>query len=105
MKYEVFKEYTKKLDQEVVTENQEPSLYEIIIHNDDFTPMEFVLGILEKFFCMGRKKATAVMMEAHMQGQARCGIFTKDVAETKITKVIDYARVHEHPLVCSMEAA
>lgn len=84
---------------------EEPSLYQINLHNDDYTPMEFVVEILERFFFMDRRKATSIMFEAHIRGKAICGIFTKDVAETKTTQVLDYAKESEHPLICSMEAA
>ena len=103
MKNEVNKEYTASL--ETITIKREPFLYQVFIHNDDYTPMEFVVSILEKFFYMERRKATAVMLEAHLQGKAKCGSFSKDVAESKIAEVNDYARVSEHPLICSMEIA
>lgn len=88
-----------------VREEKEPRLYQVIMHNDDFTPMEFVVSVLEKLFHMDRRQASEVMMTIHMKGMAACGIFTKDVAETKATQVIDFARMHEHPLYCSMESA
>ena len=103
MKNEVIKQYTEKLD--IENETKDPSLYQILIDNDDFTPMEFVIGILEKFFSMDRKNATDVMFEAHLKGKAACGIFTKDVAETKISQVVEHAKSHEFPLNCSMEVA
>lgn len=83
---------------------KQPSLYQIIMHNDDYTPMEFVVAILESFFHMDRTKAIQVMYEVHMTGKAVCGIFSKDIAETKADQVIDYARTHEHPLLCSVES-
>lgn len=83
----------------------EPLRYQIWIHNDDYTPMEFVVGVLEKFFLMSRRTASEIMLEAHTTGKAICGIFSKDVAETKIASIVDYAGTHEHPLICSMEAA
>lgn len=81
-----------------------PSLYRVVMHNDDFTPMEFVVAVLEAFFNMDRVKATQVMYEVHLTGKAACGLFSKDVAETKVEQVTDYARKHEHPLLCSVEA-
>ena len=84
---------------------QEPPLYQIVLHNDDFTPMEFVLGVLEKFFFFERRIAAEIMLLAHTQGKAGFGNFSKDYAETKVSQVIDYARSHEHPLICSMEVA
>jgi len=83
----------------------EPSLYQVYLHNDDYTPMEFVVGVLETYFFMDRRQATAIMLAAHLRGKASCGTYTRDVAETKISQLIERARVHEYPLVCSMEAA
>jgi len=82
---------------------KEPSLYQVVIHNDDFTPMEFVIDVLEKFFNMDTTLATSVMFEVHVKGKAVCGVFTRDVAETKVDHVMEYARVNGHPLLCSME--
>lgn len=101
MKYEVNKEYTTNLELLITT--KEPSFYQIVVHNDDFTPMEFVVGILENFFYMDRRKATNIMLEAHVKGKAAFGLYTKDVAESKISQVVDYARIHEHPFNCDME--
>ena len=84
---------------------KEPSMYKVIMHNDDFTPMDFVIMILEMFFKMEKMMATNTMYEVHRAGGATCGIFTKDVAETKASQVMEYARRHEHPLLCSIEAA
>jgi ATP-dependent Clp protease adaptor protein ClpS len=103
MQYEVVKEYTTCL--ESINKIKEPRLYNVRVHNDDFTPMEFVIGILEKFFYMDRRQATNIMLEAHMKGKASCGVYSKEVAESKVSQVVDYARLHEHPLICSMEAA
>jgi ATP-dependent Clp protease adaptor protein ClpS len=83
---------------------KEPSMYQVVMHNDDFTPMEFVVGVLETFFYMDSVRATSIMHQVHMVGKAICGVFSKDVAETKVDLVIDYARRHEHPLLCSIEA-
>ncbi len=82
-----------------------PSLYKVVIMNDDYTPMEFVVHILEQYFSMNREKATQIMMHVHMQGKGLCGIFTKEIAETKVSQVNDYSREHMHPLLCSMETA
>jgi len=103
MKYEVNKENTTSLVP--ISQLKEPSLYQVFLHNDDYTPMEFVVSLLEKIFYMDRRKATEIMMETHIKGKAAVGVYTKDVAETKISQVVDYARSHEHPLICSMEAA
>lgn len=82
-----------------------PSLYKVVMHNDDYTPMEFVVHVLEHFFSMGREKATQIMLAVHTQGKATCGIYPKDIAETKAYMVTDYAQDNEHPLVCDIEAA
>ena len=83
---------------------KEPPLYQVWMHNDDFTPMEFVVEILESLFGMDNATATNIMFEVHVKGKAACGVFSKDVAETKAAQVMDYARRHEHPLLCSIEA-
>lgn len=83
---------------------KEPSLYQIVMHNDDFTPMEFVVAVLEIFFNLDRTRATEIMYEVHISGKAICGVYTRDIAETKIEQVIEYARRHEHPLLCHSEA-
>jgi len=90
--------------QEARPQIKEPSLYQVIMLNDDYTPMEFVVTVLEMFFSMARERATQVMHEVHMKGKAACGVYTKDVAETKVGQVVEYARTHEHPLLCSVEA-
>lgn len=83
---------------------KQPSMYQVVMHNDDFTPMEFVVVVLEMFFGMDAARATNVMYQIHTTGRAVCGIYTKDVAETKVDQVIGYARKHEHPLLCGIEA-
>jgi ATP-dependent Clp protease adaptor protein ClpS len=80
-----------------------PPLYKVIILNDDYTPMEFVVQVLESFFNMDREKATRVMLHVHTRGVGVCGVFTKDVAETKVSQVNDYSRSNQHPLMCTME--
>jgi len=82
-----------------------PPMYKVLIHNDDYTPMDFVVHILEKFFGMGREKATQVMLQVHTRGVGVAGVYTREVAETKVAQVNDYAREHDHPLKCTMEAA
>lgn len=103
MKNELNKEYTAQNEGEL--KENEPSLFQVLVHNDDFTPMEFVMGILEKFFYMDRQRAMSVMYEAHTKGKALCGLFSKDIAESKVAEVIEYALTNEHPLHCSTEAA
>ncbi len=83
---------------------KKPSMYKVLILNDDYTPMEFVVETLEIFFGMDREKATRVMLVVHTQGKATCGIYSRDVAETKAAQVNQYARDNEHPLLCEIEA-
>jgi ATP-dependent Clp protease adaptor protein ClpS len=80
-----------------------PSLYRVLLLNDDFTPMEFVVHVLERFFSKTREQATAIMLHVHHHGIGECGVFTYEVAETKVTQVMDFARKHQHPLQCVME--
>ncbi|MES9826638.1 MAG: ATP-dependent Clp protease adapter ClpS [Candidatus Thiodiazotropha sp.] len=88
---------------EAVPKLKKPPLYKVIILNDDYTPMEFVVLVLETFFNMDREKATRVMLHVHTRGVGVCGVFTKDVAETKVSQVNDYSRSNQHPLMCTME--
>lgn len=80
-----------------------PPLYKVVLHNDDYTPMEFVVEILERFFGLTRENATRIMLKVHYEGKAACGVFTRDVAETKSAQVNQYSREHEHPLLCEIE--
>jgi ATP-dependent Clp protease adaptor protein ClpS len=82
-----------------------PSLYRVLILNDDYTPMEFVIHVLEKFFQKDAEAATKIMLHVHQHGLGECGIFTYEIAETKVTQVMDFARKHQHPLQCVMEKA
>jgi ATP-dependent Clp protease adaptor protein ClpS len=82
---------------------KKPSLYRVLLLNDDYTPMEFVVHILQKFFAKSREDATRIMMMVHHKGSGICGVYTYEVAETKVTQVIDFARQHGHPLQCTME--
>lgn len=82
---------------------QRPSLYKVLLLNDDYTPMEFVVHILERFFNKGRDEATVIMLHVHQNGVGICGVYTYEVAETKVTQVMDFARKHQHPLQCVME--
>ncbi|WP_439106910.1 ATP-dependent Clp protease adapter ClpS [Congregibacter sp.] len=82
-----------------------PPLYKVVLLNDDYTPMEFVVEILEVFFKMNREQATQVMLTVHTHGKGVCGIYTKDIAETKSAQVNQYARDHQHPLLCEIEAS
>ncbi|KAF0804165.1 hypothetical protein A6D6_03333 [Alcanivorax xiamenensis] len=82
-----------------------PSMYKVIMLNDDYTPMDFVVEVLETFFRMDREQATRVMLTVHTEGKAVCGVFPRDIAETKAAQVVDYAREHQHPLMCQVERA
>lgn len=82
-----------------------PPLYKVLLLNDDYTPMEFVVEVLETFFSMNREQATQVMLTVHTRGKGVCGIYTRDIAETKAAQVNQYAREHQHPLLCEIEAS
>lgn len=86
-------------------QTKEPPLFKVVLHNDDYTPMEFVVEVLEVFFGMAREKATQIMLHVHTRGKGVCGIYTRDIAETKVAQVNEYSRQHQHPLLCAMEAA
>lgn len=83
---------------------QRPQMYKVVLLNDDYTPMEFVVEILETFFYMNREKATQVMLAVHTQGKGVCGIYTRDIAETKAAQVNQYAKESQHPLMAEIEA-
>lgn len=82
-----------------------PSMYRVVLLNDDYTPMEFVVEVLETFFNMDREKATQVMLTVHTQGKGICGLFTRDIAETKAAQVNQYSRECQHPLLAEIEAS
>ncbi len=82
---------------------KKPSLYKVLLLNDDYTPMEFVVHVLERFFNKGREEATRIMLHVHQKGVGICGVYTYEVAETKVTQVMDFSRQHQHPLQCTME--
>ena len=84
---------------------KKPSNYKVLMLNDDYTPMEFVVLVLQRFFSMSIEDATRVMLHVHQRGVGVCGIFSYEVAETKVSQVIDYAREHQHPLQCTLEKA
>ncbi|MCW9024566.1 MAG: ATP-dependent Clp protease adapter ClpS [Gammaproteobacteria bacterium] len=81
-----------------------PPMYKVVLINDDYTPMEFVVHVLEVFFSMNREGATHVMLNVHTKGKGVCGVFPRDIAETKVAQVNDYSRQNNHPLMCTMEA-
>ncbi|MDP6968640.1 MAG: ATP-dependent Clp protease adapter ClpS [Gammaproteobacteria bacterium] len=82
---------------------QPPSMYKVVLLNDDYTPMEFVIDVLIRFFRHNEEQATQIMLAVHTQGKGVCGIFTKDVAETKSAQVNQFSRQHKHPLLCEVE--
>jgi ATP-dependent Clp protease adaptor protein ClpS len=82
-----------------------PPLYKVVLLNDDYTPMDFVVHVLENFFNMSRPIATRIMLQVHLQGKGVCGTFTREIAETKVAQVNKYARENQHPLLCIMEKA
>ena len=84
-------------------QTKRPSLYRVLLLNDDYTPMEFVVHVLERFFNKNQEAAYRIMMHVHQHGIGECGIYTYEVAETKVTQVMDFARKHQHPLQCVME--
>lgn len=82
---------------------KKPAMYKVLLLNDDYTPMEFVVHVVEKFFSKNRAEATDVMMHVHRRGVGLCGVFTYEIAETKVAQVMDFARANEQPLQCTME--
>jgi ATP-dependent Clp protease adaptor protein ClpS len=84
---------------------KKPPLYKVVLINDDYTPMEFVVHVLEIIFNHNREQATQIMLHVHKQGKGVCGLFTKDVAETKVVQVNNYSKENKHPLLCDMEEA
>ena len=85
------------------TKPKRPSLYQVIIVNDDYTPMEFVVLVLERFFAKNNNEATQIMYHVHKKGMGVCGIYPYEVAETKVVQVMDFAKKHQHPLQCVLE--
>ena len=91
--------------QEARPKLKKPPLFKVVLLNDDYTPMEFVVEVLEIFFNMNREQATHVMLTVHTRGKAVCGIYTRDIAETKMARVNQYSRQNQHPLLCEIEAS
>jgi len=85
------------------TKTQRPSLYKVLLLNDDYTPMEFVVLVLQRFFGKSAEDATRIMLHVHQKGVGVCGVYTYEIAETKVAQVIEFARQHQHPLQCTME--
>ena len=85
------------------TKTKKPSMYKVLMLNDDYTPMEFVVMVIEQFFSKSHEEAIQIMLHVHQKGVGICGVFTYEVAETKVTQVMDFARKNEHPLQCTLE--
>jgi ATP-dependent Clp protease adaptor protein ClpS len=84
---------------------KKPPLYKVLLLNDDYTPMDFVVSVLETFFAMPRDKATRIMLQVHTQGKGVCGVFSREIAETKVQQVNTFSRENQHPLLCTLEPA
>lgn len=91
--------------QAVRPELKAPKLYQVVLLNDDYTTMDFVVEVLQRFFTLSHDRAMTVMLQVHTQGRGICGVYTREVAETKVEQVIQYSRSHQHPLLCVMEEA
>ena len=89
--------------EEAAPKLKRPPLYQVVLINDDYTPMEFVVHVLERFFAKPREEAVQIMLHVHRHGVGICGVYTFEVAETKVAQVIELARRHQHPLQCTME--
>ena len=85
------------------SKTQKPAMYKVLLLNDDYTPMEFVVDVLERFFGKANEEAVRIMLHVHQKGVGVCGIYTYEIAETKVTQVVDYARKNQHPLQCTLE--
>ncbi len=92
-----------ELLEQVESEFKEPKMYKVMLLNDDYTPMDFVIEVLQKFFDMDEQQATQIMLHVHTRGKGLCGVYTHEVAETKTVLVNEYAKEHEHPLLCVAE--
>lgn len=93
----------KPAQSETLPELKLPRKYKVVLLNDDYTPMDFVVEVLKLYFHLNEGLATQIMLQVHLEGRGICGVFTRDIAETKVIQVNDYARKNEHPLLCSME--
>ncbi|MFT7052731.1 MAG: ATP-dependent Clp protease adaptor protein ClpS [Psychromonas sp.] len=89
--------------EKIETKLRPPSMYNVLLHNDDYTPMDFVINVLQRFFRLDNQQATEVMLNVHYKDVGICGTFSAEIAETKVMQVMNYARQNEHPLRCSME--
>lgn len=93
------------LESDVSPEVKKPSMYAVVLLNDDFTPMDFVVKVLMEFFAKTAEKATQIMLQVHYQGRGTCGVYTREIAETKVAQVNAYSRSFDYPLLCIMEVA
>lgn len=87
------------------TDARSPPFFQVVLLNDDFTPMEFVVAVLQRFFGKGREQATQIMLQVHYEGRGVCGVYPRDVAASKVEQVSSFSREHQHPLQCVMEEA
>ena len=99
----VIKKQEESTLETAATRVKPPPLFKVMLLNDDFTPMDFVVAVIQKFFAMDREQATRIMLKVHREGVGVCGVFPRDIAATKVEQVIAYARQHQHPLACVME--
>lgn len=95
----------ERVEERVESEVVPPSMYKVVLNNDDYTPMDFVVEVLQKFFRMNEQQATDIMLAIHEKGKAVCGVFPYGIAETKVIQVNQFARQSQHPLLCSLEKA
>lgn len=103
MRNHLLEEIKEQKALETVPTFKNPRKFKVVLHNDDYTPMEFVVEVLQRFFHLKKELAVQTMLQIHTQGKGVCGVFTHEIAETKVVLVSDYARSHEHPLLCRME--
>lgn len=96
-------DFNEALKDDVKKKYQQPPMYNVVLLNDDYTPMDFVVEVLCKFFNMNSEKATDIMLDIHYKGKGRCGTYTAEVAETKVSQVNDFSYENQHPLQCTME--
>ncbi len=92
-----------KIEKKKAPNSLRPSKYWVVLFNDDYTPMDFVVVVLQEFFAMSYRQAVKVMLDVHHQGKGICGVYSRDIAETKVAQVNEFARISEHPLLCKME--
>ena len=93
----------KTVEEAILTAFKEPKMYQVFLLNDDYTPMDFVVDVLKRFFYFKEENAVAVMLQVHTEGRGVCGLFSRDVADTKVIQVNEHARKNQYPLLCSME--